>query len=61
MLFAQINDILVSVAGDVEVKKIFAHAEVLAEHDYSLIKVVHLEEGKQHVVVWLFGCVAQLL
>ena len=61
VLLAQIDDVLVSVASDVEIEEVFAHAEVLAEHHYSLIEVVHFEERKQHVVVWLLGCVAQLL
>jgi hypothetical protein len=61
MLLAEVDDILVPIAGDVEVEEVLAHAEVLTEHDDAVIEVVHLEEGEEDVVIWFFGGVVELL
>lgn len=61
MFLAEIDDVLVPVAGDVEIEQIFPHAQVAAEHDDPLIEVVHFEQREEHVVVWLLGGVGELL
>ena len=46
MFFAEINDVLVSVPGNVKVEEILSHAQLAAEVDDAFIEVVHLEKGE---------------
>lgn len=61
VLLAKVDDVLISVSSDIEVQQIFSHAQVLAEHHDSLIKIVHLEQGQQNVVIRFLVGVTQLL
>ena len=60
MLLAKIDDVLISVSGDVKVQQVFSHAQVFAEHHDSLIEIVHFEQRQQNIVIWLLVSVAQL-
>lgn len=61
MLFAEVNDVIISVLWDEKVKQIFSHIKFSAEVDDSLIEIVHFEEWKQNVVIRLFCGIVYLI
>lgn len=60
VFFAKLDNVLITIASNVEVEQVLTHAEILAEHDDTLVEVIHLEQREQDVVIRLFCGVAEL-
>lgn len=61
VLLAQVHNVVIEIFGNVKIQQIVSHVQLTAQHDDSLIELIHFEKNEQMITVRFFGSVLKII